>query len=92
MNKLVLTHDRVFMAIVGPSGVGKTQLLANMLINGSFSPPFAKILFFYCEYQDIYNKLSQRLNNIEFSSSIDFDLLETLNDCLIIFDNSCEEI
>ena len=28
MNRIILTHDRVFMSIVGPSGCGKTELLS----------------------------------------------------------------
>ena len=29
MNKVILTHDRVFMSILGPSGCGETTLISN---------------------------------------------------------------
>ena len=38
MNKVILTHDRVFMSIVGPSGCGKTELLFRMLKGSTFYP------------------------------------------------------
>ena len=47
MNKILLTHDRVFMSIVGPSGCGKTELLFRMLKGSTFYPRFEKIYYFY---------------------------------------------
>ena len=35
MNKVILTHDRIFMSIVGPSGSGKTELMFHMLQGNS---------------------------------------------------------
>ena len=46
MNKVVLTHDRLFMSVVGPSGCGQTELIFNMLKGHTFYPRFQKIYYF----------------------------------------------
>ena len=46
MNKVISSNERVLMSLVGPSGSGKSQLLAEMLTNGTFQPPFDKIIYF----------------------------------------------
>ena len=91
MNKVVLTDERVFMAVVGPSGSGKTRLIYKMLTGPTFYPRFNKIYYFYQEYQTIYDDM-QRYLNIEFIPCIDFDMIEKLENCLLIFDDSCEEV
>ena len=47
MNKVTLTHDRVFMSIVGPSGCAKTELVFRRLKSSTFYPRFEKIYYFY---------------------------------------------
>ncbi len=91
MNRLIFTEDRLFMAIVGPSGSGKTQLIYRMLTGNTFYPSFNKIYFFYQEYQQLYTKMQAELD-IEFVPCVDFEMVEKLTDCLLIFDDSCEEI
>ncbi len=91
MNKIIFTEDRLFMDVVGPSGCGKTDLIYNMLVGDTFYPKFEKIYYFYQQIQPIYTKM-QTLLNIEFVPCIDFDMIETLENCLLIFDDSCEEI
>ena len=91
MNKVILTDRRLFMAVVGPSGCGKTQLIYRMLIGNTFYPKYDKVYFFYRHYQDIYRVMQSTLD-IEFVQCIDFDMIEKLNNCLLIFDDSCEEI
>ena len=90
MNKIIFTSDRVFMAVVGPSGSGKTQLIQKMLAGSTFYPKYSKIYYFYREYQQIYSKM-QTEHNIEFVPCVDFDMVEKLSDCLLIFDDSCEK-
>ena len=51
MNKVILTHDRIFMSVVGPSGSGKTELIFKMLKGSTFYPKFEKIFYFYKEHQ-----------------------------------------
>lgn len=91
MNKVILTDERVFMAVVGPSGSGKTRLVHKMLAGNTFQPKLPKVYYFYRHYQEIYNKMKRDVN-IEFLPCIDFDMIEGLTDCLLVFDDSCEEI
>ena len=91
MNKVILTNDRIFMAVVGPSGCGKTRLIFSMLTGSTFQPKFQKIYFFYREYQQLYSEIKSKID-IEFVQTLDFELIKKLNNCLLIFDDSCEEI
>ena len=45
VNRVILAHDRVFMAIVRPNGCGKTTLMFNMLRGLTFHPRFSKVYF-----------------------------------------------
>ena len=91
MNKIIFTDDRLFMSVVGPSGSGKTRLIFSMLTSGTFYPKFEKIYFFYKDYQPLFEKMSAKLN-IEFVPCLDFQMIKDLENCLLIFDDSCEEI
>ena len=91
MNKIIFTNDRVFMALVGPSGSGKTQLVFQMLFGGTFYPQIQSTYYFYREYQPIFSKVEQ-LINIQFVQFSSFDITKDLNNCLLVFDDSCEEI
>lgn len=79
------------MAVVGPSGSGKSLLIYQMLKGHTFHPRFEKIYFFYQEYQPLYDSM-QKDFNIEFISCINFEMIENLENCLLVFDDSCEEI
>ena len=91
MNKIIPTTSRIFMAVVGPSGCGKTDLIFKMLLNHTFYPTFKRILFFYKEWQDVYHIMSNKLP-IDFIEFSDFEITKTLEDVLLIYDDSCEEI
>ena len=92
MNKIILTHDRVFMSIVGPSGCGKTELLFRMLKGSTFYPRFEKIYYFYKEFQPLFKDMQQVIPGIEFLKNSGFDITKNLSHCLLIYDDSCEEI
>ena len=92
MNKVILTHDRVFMSIVGPSGCGKTELLFRMLKGSTFYPRFEKIYYFYKEFQQLFKDMQQFIPGIEFLKYSGFDITKNLLHCLLIYDDSCEEI
>ena len=92
MNKVILTHDRVFMSIVGPSGCGKTELLFQMLKGSTFYPRFEKIYYFYKEFQPLFKDMQQVKPGIEFLKYSGFDITKNLSHCLLIYDHSCEEI
>jgi hypothetical protein len=91
MNKVIFTDPRLFMAVVGPSGSGKTQLVFRMLLEGTFRPRFQKIYYFYNEYQTIFDHVRTKID-IEFIPCIDFDMIEKVENCLLIFDDSCDDI
>ena len=89
MNKIIYTQDRVFLAIVGPSGSGKTELFFKKLSGNRFYPKFNHITFLYREMQQIYIKMEQKLI---FKKYANVNILNNLENCLFIIDNSCEEI
>ena len=96
MNKLISTDRRIFMGVIGPSESGKTHLLYEMLVAGTFQPPFDKILYCYRHWQPIYDEFIGNLENIEFvnSNSLDGLVEEGSNGAklLMIFDDVAEEI
>ena len=92
MNKIILTHDRVFMSIVGPSGCDETELLFRMLKGSTFYPRFEKIFYFYKEFQPLFKDIQQVIPGIEFLKYSGFDITKHLSHCLLIYDDSCEEI
>ena len=91
MNKIISTEERIFMSVVGPSGSGKTDLIFKMLIGRTFSPKFNQIFYFYKEMQQIYINVQQKLN-IRFIRFTGFDNMPNLENCPVVFDDSCEEI
>ena len=90
MNKIIFTNDRFFMSVVGPSGSGKTRLIFSMLASQTFYPKFEKIYYFYKEFQPIFKEMSEKLV-IEFVPCLDFQMIKELRNCLLVFDDSCEE-
>ena len=77
MNKIISTHERIFMCITGASGTGKTQLILSMLTLDpdssartytTFQPEFEHIIYFYKYWQPVYDTFIQRLtlSKIEF--------------------------
>ena len=92
MNKIILTHDRVFMSIVGPSGCGKTELLFRMLKGSTFYPRFVKIYYFYKEFQPLFKDMQRVIPGMEFLKYSGFDITKNLSHCLLIYEDSCEEI
>ena len=92
MNKVILTHDRVSMLIVGPSGCGKTELLFRMLKSSPFYPRFEKIYYFYKEFQSLFKGMQRVIPGIEFLKYAGFVITTNLSHCLLIYDDSYEEI
>ena len=58
MNKIISTKERVFISLVEPSGSGKSQLIHDWLVFGTFQPEFDKIYCFYQHYQSLYGLMS----------------------------------
>ena len=67
---------------MGPTGCGKTQLVAEMLVNqrNVFKPPFDKFLYFHNYFQPKYESLSIRMmgekNSIEFYQGINWSAID----------------
>ena len=80
------------MAVVGPNGSGKTDLIFNMLQGSSFYPAFPKINYFYKEFQDTFSAMQQKIPDIKFIKYSELDITKKLSDCLLVNDDSCEEI
>ena len=92
MNKVVLTHDRASMAIVGPSACGKTNLMFNMVRGLTFYPRYKKVCYFCKEYKEPFTDVQRQLPHIEFIKFSGSEITKKLPNCFLIFDNSCKEI
>ena len=91
MNKIIPTTDRLFMAVCGPSCCGKTELIFKMLLVGTLFPEFQTIYYFYQHDQPKIQSLEEKLN-IHFEKFYNFELISELENCLLVFDDSCEEV
>ena len=57
MNKIIFTNDRLFMALVGPGGWGKTRPIYSMLASPTtFYPPIEKKLFTFTRNINRFSK------------------------------------
>ena len=79
------------MSVVGPGGSGKTRLIFSMLAFKTFRPSFNKTFCFYEESQPLFNEMAKKLN-IESVACLNFSMIKKLEDCLLVFDDSCEKI
>ena len=91
MNKIISTSDRLFMAVCGPSGCGKTEIIFQMLLKNTFFPNFKSIYYFYQHDQPKFQTMERNLN-IYFTKFSGFEFISQLENCLLVFDDSCEEI
>ena len=81
------------MSVVGPSGSGKTRLIFKMLASPTtFKPALGKIYYFYKEYQPLFKEMQDKIEDIEFLPCLEFEMIKNLENCLLVFDDSCEEI
>ena len=96
INKLISTKNRVFISLVGPSEIEKSQLIYKWLKIGTFQPNFDRIFFFYQQSQPLYNVMQKEIENLEFVPGVCFEIIDSLKNngtkYLLIFDDSCEEI
>ena len=93
MNKVIDTSTRIFMAIVGPSGSGKTELILKLLMGNTFYPKFGTVLYLFKEMQPAFSeKVSSREVNVEFMKFDGFESVRKLENVLLVFDDSCEDI
>ena len=93
MKKIISTKYRLFSSISGPSGSGKTNLIFQMLLKGTFYQSYNKIFYFYLHDQFKYRSfVSHNKFDIEFIKMSCFEIFNNLRDCMIVFDDTCEEI
>ena len=78
MNNLISTKNRVLIWLVGPSEVGKTQLINNWLKSGTFQPKFDKIYFFNQHSRPIYDVMQKEIENLEFVRGVNFEILDSI--------------
>ena len=80
------------MSPVGPGDSGKTRLIFAMLASPTtFISSCKKTYYFNKEYQPLLKEMAEKLN-IEFVPCLDFEMIEKLENCLLVFEDSCEEI
>ena len=95
MNKFISTKNRVFISLVGPSEIGKSQLIQNWLKTGTIQPKFDKVYFFYQHSQPLYNVMQKEIKSLEFVQGVNFEFIDSLKNngtkYLLIFDTSCED-
>ena len=90
MTKPIFTNDRLFKSLVGPGGWSKTRLMFAMLASPTtFYPKIQKAYYYYKEFQPLF--IIEKLN-IEFVPCLDFEMIKKLENCLLVFDDSWEEI
>ena len=91
MNRIISTSDGLFMDVCGPSCCGKTELIFQMFLRNTFNPKFKSIYYFYQHKQPKFSCIVRNLN-IFFTKFSGFDFISQLENCLLVFDDSCEEI
>ena len=62
MNKIILTSDRLFLAVCGPSCCGKTELIFQMLLKNIFYPKYKSIYYSYHHEQPKFSSIERNLN------------------------------
>ena len=70
----------------------KNELIFKMLLQSTFSPKFESIFYFYQHEQPKSQFVERKKINIQFMKFSSFEQRSELDDCLLVFDGSCEEI
>ena len=78
MNNLCSTENRLFISLVGPSEMGKSQFIYHWLRNGSFQPKFDKIYFFCQLSPTIYDLMQKEIANLEFDQGVNIEFIDSL--------------
>ena len=95
MIKRISTDPHLFMTVVGPSGSGKSVLVADLLVQAKvFQPPFDKILYIYQHWQPLYDELKTKIDNITFVQGLDWTKLKSCGKTkrqLLVFDDIYNE-
>ena len=96
MNRLFSTKNRVFISLDGPSEIGKSQLIYNLLKLETFQPKVHKIYFFNQHSQPLHDVMQREIEILEFVRGVNFDIIGPLKNngvkYLLKYDDTCEEI
>ena len=95
MIKWISAKNRVFMALVGPSGTGKSHLFYNWLKIGTFRSKHDKF-FFFINTSNHYDVMQKQIDNLEFVQCVIIESIGSLKNngtkYLLFFDDSCEKM
>ena len=69
----------------------KTELIFQMLLGNKFYPK-PKSLYYFCQHEQPKFSSIERNLNISFTKFSGFEFISQLENCLLAFDDSCEEI
>ena len=95
MNKIISTDPHCFLTVIGPSGLGKTHLVAQLLRQHRqiFKPIFEQFVYFYIHFQPIYEELQQKFHLCQ---GVDWSFLDKVTasnkPTLLIFDDVYQNI
>ena len=79
------------MAVVGPLGCSEVNLFFRILAENTFYPRYKNIIFLYHKMQLIYSQIDQHSEKV-FKKSTNLKFLQKIENCLLIFDDSFEDI
>ena len=80
------------MPLVDLVGSGNTRFIFAMLASPTnFHPNLQKTYYFYKDYQPLFKEMAEKLN-VEVVPCIDSEMTRKLENCFLVFDESCEEI
>ena len=85
------------LVIVGRSlREGKVTTYLQLAQNWNLSAKICQNLLFYLHSQNLFDIMQKDIENLEFAHGVNFEYIDSLKNngtnCLLIFDNSCEEI
>ena len=81
------------MAVVRPSGSGKTELFFQVIECEFFYPKYGRVLFFYKNIQPIVQvNINAPSIQLEFVKFDGFDRLRNIENIPLVLENSCEKI
>ena len=81
-------NGRLFLSLVGP---GSSGYVCHISITLNFSSQASKNLLLHKECQPLFKEIAEKLN-IEFVPCLDLEMIKKFGNCLLVFDDSWEEI
>ena len=91
MNYIISTGDRPFYGCLWSVVLWKNRTYVSNVIEKQFYPNFRSIYYFYQHEQPKFSTIERKVNNF-FTKFSGFKFISQLENCLLLFDDSCEEI